>query len=95
MVQTIYGAALCGVGIICLLGVRNPLRYAAIFLFMLVYKSIVFIALVPRLALMEDAPVAGWVIAAIWLCIAIVSAIAYPWGTQRQLLEARQGQEGA
>lgn len=86
--QTLYGAVLCGVGVICLLGVAKPLQYIAVFQFMMAYKTILVIALIVRLATIDDAPIAGWLIAFFWGCIAIVSALVYPWGKRDEVVEA-------
>lgn len=87
LVQTIYGGAICGEGIICLLGFFQPLRYIAIWQYMLAYKTVVCLALVPRLALMERAPLAGWVIVVCWAIAAAQAATTYPWGRWKQVLE--------
>ncbi len=80
IVQAIYGAAICGEGIICGLGFLQPLRHTTIFLYMAVYKSLVVLGLVPRLILMSDPPLAGWFIVAAWGLAGIQAALVYPWG---------------
>jgi hypothetical protein len=80
IVQAIYGAAICGEGIICGLGFLRPMRHATIFLYMVVYKSLVVLGLVPRLLLMENPPLAGWFIVAAWALAGIQAALVYPRG---------------
>lgn len=86
IVQAIYGAAICGEGVLCLLGLFQPLRYIAIFQYMMAYKAIVCIALIPRLALMEDAPIAGWVIVFFWASTAMLCAWVFPWGKWKEVV---------
>jgi hypothetical protein len=87
IVQTIYGAVLCGIGILCALGIRRPLRYMGALQIMMAYKSVMCLALIPRLALMDGAPLAGWLIVFFWACVAIVSALVYPWGRHAEIVE--------
>jgi hypothetical protein len=88
IVQTIYGGAICGEGIICLLGLSKPLQYVAIFQYMMAYKVVVCIALIARLAFMSDAPIAGWFIVVAWGSVAVQAAIVYPWGMRSEVVEA-------
>ncbi len=84
--QTLYGAVLCGVGIISLMGIKNPLKYIFLFQFLAVYKTILVIALVPRLILLDNAPIAGWIIAFLWFCMAVISVMVFPWGKWEKVL---------
>ena len=88
VVQAIYGGAICGEGIMCLLGFFRPLRYIAIFQYMMAYKAAVCLALIPRLAFMEDAPAAGWLIVAAWGSVILQAAMVYPWGMREEVIEA-------
>lgn len=92
VVQALYGAVLCGLGVMALLGFRRPLRYIDIFLLLMIYKTLAFIALVSHLAFMENPPVAGWLVAFFWLCVGVASGLVYPWGRRRDIIEAL-GQE--
>ena len=85
IVQALYGAVLCSLGSICLLGFRQPLRYVDIFLLLMIYKTLAFVALVSHLAFMEDAPIAGWLVAFFWLCVGIASGLVYPWGKRKEI----------
>ena len=88
IVQTIYGGAICGEGIICLLGLFKPLRYVAILQYMMAYKAVVCVALLARLAFMEDPPIAGWIIVAAWGSVILQGALVYPWGMRAEVVEA-------
>lgn len=88
IVQAIYGAAICGEGIISALGWFRPLRYLAIFQYMIAYKAVVIVGLVPRLLAMDDAPIAGWVVLLCWAIAAVQCALAYPWGRWPEVVEA-------
>ena len=88
IVQAIYGGAICGEGIMCFLGLFKPLRYIAIFQYMMAYKAAVCLALIPRLLLMEDAPVAGWFIVLAWGSVIVQAALVYPWGMREEVVEA-------
>jgi hypothetical protein len=88
LAQTLYGAVLCGVGVICFFGIFKPLQYIVIFQFVIVYKVIAVLALIPRLAAMENDPIAGWMIVVFWGCLAAVSALIYPWGKRAEVVEA-------
>jgi len=99
IVQALYGAVLCGLGVMSLLGFRYPLRYADVFLLLMIYKTLAFIALVSHLAFMETPPIAGWLVAFFWLCVGIASALVYPWGKRRDITlamtqEDKTGAEG-
>ena len=88
IVRTIYGGAICGEGIICLLGLFKPLQYVAIFQYMIAYKAVVCVALLARLAFTENPPIAGWFIVAAWGSVAIQGIIVYPWGKRVEVVEA-------
>ncbi|MGC4120253.1 MAG: hypothetical protein QM765_37855 [Myxococcales bacterium] len=88
IVQAIYGAAICGEGIINGLGVRWPLRYLVILQYMMAYKAVVVVGLVPRLLLMEQAPVGAWVVVACWAFAGVQSAVGFPWGRWPEVIEA-------
>jgi len=90
IVQTIYGAVLCGIGILCALGIRRPLHYLGAFQIMMAYKTVMCVALIPRLALMDDAPLGGWVIVILWASMAIASTLVYPWGRWKDIGRAMQ-----
>jgi hypothetical protein len=95
LVQAIYGAALCGLGIMSLLGLRRPLRHIDIFPLLMIYKTLVFIALVSHMAFMENPPLAGWLVAFFWLCVGIASALVYPWGKRRDITVALMQEDKA
>lgn len=86
IVSTLYGAAVCGEGIICLLGFSQPLRYITIWQYMLAYKLVACLALIPRLILTEQAPVAAWIIVICWAIAAVQAATTYPWGKWHEVL---------
>ena len=88
IVQTIYGGAICGEGIICLLGLFKPLQYITILQYMIAYKTVACVALIARLAFMDDAPVAGWFIVVAWGFVAIHGMLVYPWGKRAEVIEA-------
>jgi hypothetical protein len=92
IVQAIYGGAICGEGIICGLGIRRPLRYLVIFQYMMAYKAVVCVGLVPRLLLMDDAPIAGFVIVACWAIAAVQAALVYPWGRWPEVVAAMRSE---
>lgn len=80
IVQAIYGAGICGEGIICTLGFFKPLRYIAIFQYMMAYKAVVCLGLIPRLLFMSNPPAAAWFIVAAWAVAGIQAALCYPFG---------------
>jgi hypothetical protein len=88
IVQAIYGGAICGEGIISILGYFKPLRYIALFQYMIAYKAVVCIGLIPRLILMDNPPIAAWFIVAAWAIAGIQSAMNYPFGMWREVLDA-------
>lgn len=88
IVQALYGAAICGEGMINGLGVRGPLRYLAILQYMMAYKAVVAVGLTPRLLLMDHAPVAAWVVVGCWAFAGVQSAIGFPWGKWPEIVEA-------
>lgn len=88
IVLTIYGAVLCGIGIICLLGYFHPLRYLALFPLMILYKSIFVVTLVPRLIARGDTTTAGWIVIAAFLSVILVSIRVFPWGSWDKVGEA-------
>ena len=88
IVQAIYGGAICGEGIICTLGFFKPLRYIVIFQYMIAYKTVVCLGLIPRLLMMTNPPVAAWFIVAAWAFAGIQSAMSYPFGMWSEVLEA-------
>lgn len=87
IVQAIYGGAICGEGIISILGYFKPLRYIVLFQYMIAYKAVVCIGLIPRLLLMDNPPAAAWGIAAAWAIAGIQSAMNYPFGMWREVVE--------
>ncbi|HEY3451513.1 MAG TPA: hypothetical protein VGK67_34460 [Myxococcales bacterium] len=88
IVQAIYGGAICGEGIINGLGVRWPLRYLVILQYMMAYKAVVVVGLVPRLLLMDSAPIAAWIVVAAWAFAGVQSAVGFPWGKWPEIVEA-------
>ncbi len=90
IVQAIYGAGICGEGIINGLGVRSPLRYLVILQYMMAYKAVVVLGLVPRLVVMDSAPLAAWIVVACWAFAGLQSAWAYPWGRWEEVVRAMQ-----
>jgi len=88
IVQAIYGGAICGEGIISTLGFFKPLRYIVIFQYMIAYKAVVCIGLIPRLIIMDSPPIAAWFIVAAWAFAGIQSAMNYPFGMWREVIDA-------
>lgn len=88
IVQAIYGAAICGEGIINGLGVRRPLRYLVILQYMMAYKAVVVLGLVPRLLLMDHPPLAAWIVVACWAYAGVQSAVMFPWGRWPEIAAA-------
>lgn len=88
IVQAIYGAAICGEGILCALGLRQPLRYLPILQYMMAYKALVVLGLVPRLLAMPAAPLAGWLIALAWAIAGVQCALVFPWGRWGEVARA-------
>lgn len=88
IVQAIYGGAICGEGIISALGFSRPLRYVAIFQYMMAYKLVVCLGLIPRLLLMDAPPIAAWIVVGAWAIAGVQSAAVYPWGRWREIVAA-------
>lgn len=80
IVQTTYGAAIVGEGVVCALGRRDPLRYTVVFEYMMAYKSVTVLALTPRLWAMEAPPWGGVLLVVAWAGVALTCAWVYPWG---------------
>jgi hypothetical protein len=80
IVATVYGGAIVGEGLACLMGWFRPARVVGVLHYMVFYKVVVVAALVPRLLSMDEAPWAGWLIVAAWGSVAIWAALLlYPW----------------
>lgn len=92
IVQAIYGGAICGEGVLNGLGVAKPLRYLVILQYMMVYKAFVVVGLVPRLALMDAAPLAGWLVVAAWAFAGLQSAWIFPWRKWPEVVEAMKSE---
>jgi len=88
IVQAIYGAAIIGEGVISGLGLRQPLRYLVILQYMMAYKAVVVLGLVPRLLLMPRAPLGAWTVVACWAFAGVQCALLFPWGRWREVAEA-------
>ena len=80
LVQTTYGAAIVGEGVVCWFGRRDPLRYTVVFEYMMAYKSVVVLSLTPRLWAMEAPPWGGVLLVVAWAGVAVMCAWVYPWG---------------
>ena len=92
IVQAIYGGGICGEGIVSALGVVKPLRHLGIFQYMMAYKAVVCLGLVPRLLLMDHAPPAAWIVVACWAFAGVQSALVYPWGRWPEVVEAMKSE---
>lgn len=56
VIATFYGGVFFAVGVLCLLGLRDPFRYSIVLLFMGIYKSVSFLVLMARAASLLGAP---------------------------------------
>ncbi len=88
IVQAIYGAAICGAGVLCAMGLGQPLRYLPILQYMMAYKAVVVVGLAPRLLLMDSAPLAAWVVVLAWAVAGVQAGLVYPWGRWREVAAA-------
>jgi len=79
VVATVYGAGIVGEGLVCAWGWLHPLRASAVLLYMVSYKTVVVLALVPRLLGMPEPPWAGWLVVAAWGFVAVWAALLFPW----------------
>jgi hypothetical protein len=80
IIPTVYGSAIVGEGVVCWLGVKRPLRFIPILYYMVAYKLVVCIVLVPKLLCMDNAPLAGWGIILAWGSVIVMCGIILPWG---------------
>jgi hypothetical protein len=85
IIPTVYGSAIVGEGVVCWLGVKRPLRFIPILYYMVAYKLVVCIALVPKLLHMDDAPLAGWLIILAWGSVIVMCGFILPWGRGREV----------
>ncbi len=85
IIPTVYGSAIVGEGVVCWLGVKRPLRFIPILYYMVAYKLVVCIALVPKLLQMDDAPLAGWLIILAWGSVIVMCGLILPWGRGREV----------
>ena len=83
VVATLYGCVLVGVGLVSMIAIRNPAAHTSVFLFMGIYKGFAFVFLVQHFlrhaTAQAPAPMAGWVIAVLYLLISAYSFALYPW----------------
>lgn len=83
VVATLYGCVLVGVGLVSMIAIRNPEAHTSVFLFMGIYKGFAFICLTLHFLLhatsQAPAPMAGWVIAILYLLLSAYSFALYPW----------------
>lgn len=80
IIPTVYGAAIVGEGMVCGLGMKRPLRFIPILYYMVAYKVVVCIVLVPKLLHMDAAPLAGWLIILAWGSVIVMCGFVLPWG---------------
>lgn len=78
--STIYGAVLCGLGIMFFLASREPLRYLPLLQLMMIYKTIFLASLFPRLLAGDGVTVPAWIVGGAFLSVILVCALVYPWG---------------
>ncbi len=83
VVATLYGCVLVGVGLVSMIAIRNPEAHTSVFLFMGIYKGFAFICLTQHFlhhaSPQAPAPMAGWVIAILYLLLSAYSFALYPW----------------
>lgn len=81
VVATYYAGVFFAVGVMCLLGLGHPHRYSGILLFMGIYKSASFMALMARAAGLLGAPAglpeAGWTLTFQYLAMAVICLWVY------------------
>lgn len=81
VIATFYGGVFFAVGVLCLLGLRDPFRYSIVLLFMGIYKSVSFLVLMARAASLlgapEGLPLGGWSLAFQYLVMAVICSWLY------------------
>jgi hypothetical protein len=75
----LYACVLMAVGCLAALGARKPQAHADLWLFMGIYKGAAFLVLCAHLWTQAAPPLAGWVIALMYLALSIYTLLLYPW----------------
>lgn len=88
--RVVYGAAICGEGVMLAAGWRRPLRYLTFLHYMMAYKAIACVALAARLVGVSPTPWGGWAVVGAWAVAGGMAAAAYPWGRWPQIVAAMQ-----
>lgn len=80
VVAILYGSVLMGVGLSCMIALRNPAAHASLLLLIGCYKGVAFVALTLHgLQAAAGMPLAGWVIAFAYLAMCLYCLALYPW----------------